>query len=58
MAKKLYSDLHKGLDPHGQGLASIEAHASAYGANRFKEVPPKSVRQGKRLCRQPLATSA
>ncbi|GIL84523.1 hypothetical protein Vretimale_14412 [Volvox reticuliferus] len=42
LAKKLLSDLHKGLDPHGQGLASIEAHAEAYGINKFAEVPPKS----------------
>ncbi|PNH11294.1 putative calcium-transporting ATPase 5, plasma membrane-type [Tetrabaena socialis] len=42
LAKKLYSDLHKGLDPQGQGLASIEAHGEAYGLNQFPEVPPKS----------------
>lgn len=44
LAKKLHSDLHKGLDPQGQGLASIEAHAEAYGVNKFAEVPSKSVR--------------
>ncbi|EFJ50671.1 hypothetical protein VOLCADRAFT_88435 [Volvox carteri f. nagariensis] len=42
LAKKLLSDLHKGLDPQGQGLASIEAHVDAYGENKFPEVPPKS----------------
>ncbi|GLC43787.1 hypothetical protein PLESTB_000907900 [Pleodorina starrii] len=42
LAKKLHSDLHKGLDPNAQGLASIEAHAEAYGVNKFAEVPPKS----------------
>lgn len=42
LAKKLFSDLHKGLDPQAEGLASLAAHRDAYGANTFKETPPKS----------------
>lgn len=42
LAKKLYSDLHAGLDPAGEGLASIQSHQDAYGKNEFKETPPKS----------------
>lgn len=38
LAKKLATSLHEGLDP-----STVDAHAEAYGHNKFKETPPKSV---------------
>ncbi|PNW74900.1 hypothetical protein CHLRE_12g505350v5 [Chlamydomonas reinhardtii] len=37
LAKKLATSLHEGLDP-----STVDAHAEAYGHNKFKETPPKS----------------
>ena len=42
LARKLHTDLSAGLQPEGSGPASVEAHRTVYGANKYKEIPPKS----------------
>lgn len=43
LAGLIKSDLHMGLDPAlSSGLASVAMHKEYFGANTFKEVPPKS----------------
>jgi Ca2+-transporting ATPase len=42
LARKLHADLSAGLQPDGNGPTSVETHRRVYGANKYKEVPPKS----------------
>lgn len=42
LAEMLSVDVHKGLEPEGSGADSVENHRTAFGANKYKEVPPKS----------------
>lgn len=42
VARALESHTREGLNPQGQGLASVEEHKRVYGANKYREVPPKS----------------
>eukprot|EP00195_Chlamydomonas_chlamydogama_P010754 CAMPEP_0202905520 /NCGR_PEP_ID=MMETSP1392-20130828/34680_1 /ASSEMBLY_ACC=CAM_ASM_000868 /TAXON_ID=225041 /ORGANISM="Chlamydomonas chlamydogama, Strain SAG 11-48b" /LENGTH=105 /DNA_ID=CAMNT_0049593637 /DNA_START=259 /DNA_END=572 /DNA_ORIENTATION=+ len=40
LAKALDSDLRDGLDEHGVGQRSVQAHRDAFGPNKFPEKPP------------------
>jgi hypothetical protein len=42
LASVLHTDSHHGLDPKATGPASIEAHKEAFGANKYRETPPKA----------------
>ena len=42
LAKALCSDTHTGLDPTAEGPTSVAGHGEVFGANRFKETPPKA----------------
>jgi Ca2+-transporting ATPase len=42
LAKALGSDATVGLDPAATEDFSIETHRKVFGANRFKEQPPKN----------------
>jgi hypothetical protein len=42
IAKVLNTDLKHGLKDEGTGLDCVEQHRTVYGANTYKQVPPKS----------------
>ncbi len=45
LAKALHSDLKSGLDPAGQGAASVDEHRRVFGKNAYKQVEPKNLFQ-------------
>eukprot|EP00775_Hariotina_reticulata_P009045 gene9045-9216_t len=42
LAAVLGSDTKAGLESEGNGNSSVEAHRAAFGANKYRAVPPKS----------------
>lgn len=42
MAAALHTSIHDGIDVQAVGTASVAGRQAAFGANRFKEVPPKN----------------